>query len=213
MTAFAQIKARLARALVAHATQVAAPEHAEWVEAIAHELWHLPSDEGALSWAVGCVFVSYSVRARALLRGSLRWPRWLILLEISICLGPVTAYFVLISLSTLQGYVLFLPTQGLTQLQEGLMFGSAALIGPVGLLVAGKTLFSKTPGQGRLMTGVLGMLAAWALTACVALFGYLHVQLAAWAAMYFLPFVLLPALGVAHITWLGSTRYRAATLK
>jgi hypothetical protein len=199
MTPGREIKDRLAHALLAHAAKVGAPDHAEWIQAIAHEWEHLPKGQAALSWALGCVFVSYTGRVRAMLRSPVHWPRWLILLEMLICLGPASAYFVLISISTVQGYLLFLPTQGLTQLQEGLIFGSAALIGPVGLFAAYKTLFSHTPPHGSLMTIVLASLVAWAMTVCAGLFGYLHLEVAAWFAMYVLPFVLLPAAAVAHL--------------
>ena len=213
MTRVREIKDRLAHALLAHARRVAAPDQAEWILAIAHEVEHLPKGQAALSWALGCVFVSYSGRVRAMLRSPDHWPRWIMLLEMLICLGPVTAYFVLISISTIQGYLLFLPTQGLTQLQEGLIFGSAALIGPVGLIAAYKTLFSPTRAHGRLLAIVLGLLVAWATAACVALFGYLHVELAAWFGMYVLPFVLLPAAAAVHLAWIGSRRHRAGALR
>ena len=209
MTPLRAFKDRLAHALLTHAARVAAPDDADWIRAIAFELAHLPRDEATLSWALGCVFVSYAGRVSAMLQSADHWPRWLILLEMLISLGPATAYFVLIGTSTIQGYTLFLPTQGLTQLQEGLIFGSAALIGPVGLIAAYKILFSQTFVQRGLLAIVLGALVAWALVVCVALFGYLHVQLAAWFAMYFLPLVLLPATAAVHLGWIGSRRHRA----
>jgi hypothetical protein len=209
MSQRADLKDRIARALVVHAARVAAPEHAEWIAAIAHELEHLPRGEAALSWALGCVFVSYTGRVRVMIRSSADWPRWLKLLEMLLCLGPATAYFLFVSVSTVQGYTL-LPSQGYTQVQEGLIFGSATLIGPVGLISAFRTLFSRTYGPGKLLTTLLWLLAAWALTAFVALLVYFRLEPVAWCGML-LPFALLPAAAVAHLAWLGSIRRRAVT--
>jgi hypothetical protein len=203
------IKARIARALVLHAARVAATEHAEWIAAIAHELEHLPRGDAALSWALGCVFVSYTGRMRVVIRDSADWPRWAGLLEMLFCLAPVTVYFLFITVSTVQGYTLF-PGQGYTQAQEALIFGSATMIGPVGLISAFRTLFSRTFVPGRLLTTLLWLLAAWAMTAFVALLVHFHLEPLAWCEML-LPFALLPAVAVAHLAWLGSIRRRAVT--
>jgi hypothetical protein len=204
----AEIKDRIARALVAHAARVAAPDHADWIAAIGHELEHLPKNESALSWALGSVLVSYTGRMRVMVRSSADWPRWLLLLEMLLCLGPVTAYFMFVSVSIAQGYTLF-PAQGYTQVQEGLIFGSATLIGPIGLVSAFRTLFSRSYGPGRLLTTLLWLLAAWTLTTFVALLVHFRLGLVAWCGML-LPFALLPASAVAHLAWLGSIRRRAA---
>jgi hypothetical protein len=209
MSQRAEIKDRIARALVAHAGRVAAPDHADWIAAMSHELEHLPTTESAVSWALGSVLVSYTGSMRVMIRTSADWPRWLLLLEMLLCLGPVTAYFMFVSVSIAQGYTLF-PAQGYTQVQEGLIFGSATLIGPVGLMSAFRTLFTRAYGPGRLLTILLWLLAAWALTVFVALLVYFRLELVAWCGML-LPFALLPAVGVAHLAWLGSIRRRAVT--
>jgi hypothetical protein len=202
------INDRIARALVAHAARVAAPDQTEWIAAIARELEHLPRGEAALSWALGCVFVSYTGVLRGLIRNSVDWPRWLKLLEMLLCLGPATAYFAFIGASTVQGYTLF-PGQGYTQAQEALIFGSATLIGPVGLIAAFRTLFSRTYIPGKLLATLLWLLAAWAMTVFVALLVHFHLELLAWCGML-LPLALLPATAVAHLAWLSSLRRRAA---
>jgi hypothetical protein len=201
------INDRIARALVAHAARVASPDHAEWIAAIARELEHLPRYEAAPSWALGCVFVSYTGRVRVMIRNSAEWPRWLKLMEMLLCLGPATVYFALIGMSTVQGYTLF-PGQGYTQAQEALIFGSAALIGPVGLMAALRTLFSRTYAPGRFLATLLWLLAAWATTAFVALLVHFHLEPRAWWGLL-VPFALLPALAVAHLTWLCSARRRS----
>jgi hypothetical protein len=207
MSQRADIKDRIARALVAHAARVAASDHTDWIAAMAHELEHLPKSESGLSWAFGSVLVSYTGRMRVMVRNSADWPRWLLLLEMLVCLGPVTAYFVFVSVSIAQGYTLF-PAQGYTQVQEGLIFGSATLIGPIGLVSAFRTLFSRTYGPGRLLTTFLWLLAACTLTAFAALLVHFRLGLVSWCEML-LPFALLPASAVAHLAWFGSTRRRA----
>jgi len=200
-----KFRERIARALVAHAVRVAASDHTDLIAAMAHELEHLPKSESALSWALGSVLVSYTGRMRVMTRSSADWPRWLLLLEMLLCLGPVTA-FVFVSVSIAQGYTLF-PAQGYTQVQEGLIFGSATLIGPIGLVSAFRTLFSQTYGPGRPLTTLLWLLAAWTLTVFVALFVHFHLGLVAWCGML-LPFALLPGSAVAHLAWFGSIRRR-----
>lgn len=206
MSQHIKIKDRIARALVAHAARVAVSEHADWIAAMRRELEHLPTNESALSWALGSVFVSYTGRMRVLIQNSADWPRYLLLLEMLFCLGPVTTYFMFVSLSTAQGYTLF-PAQGYTQLQEALIFGSATLIGPVGLAFAFRTLFSRTYSPGKLLTTFMWLLAAWTLTIFVALLVRFRLGLVEWCGIL-LPFALLPALAVAHFAWLGSMRRR-----
>lgn len=206
----AEIKDRIARALVAHAARVAVSDHAAWIAAMSHELDHLSKSESALSWALGSVLVSYTGRMRIMIRSAADWPRWLLMLEMLLCLGPATAYFIFVSVSTVQSYTLF-PYQGYTLLQTGLIFGFPTLIGPIGLLSAYRTLFSRTYGPGSVLTTLLWLLAAWTLTTFVALLVHFRIGVMAWCAML-LPFALLPALAVAHLAWLGSIRRRAAAV-
>jgi hypothetical protein len=207
MSQRAEIKYRLAQALVTHAARVAESDHTEWITAMARELEHLPKSESALSWALGSVLVSYTGRMRVMIRSSADWPRWLLLLEMLLCLGPATAYFIFVSVSIAQGYTLF-PAQGYTQVQEGLIFGSATLMGPIGLVSAFRTLFSRSYGPGRLLTILLWLLAGWTLMVFIALLEHFRLGLVAWCGML-LPFALLPTLAVAHLAWFGSVRRRA----
>jgi hypothetical protein len=202
----AEIKDRIAQFLITHAARVASSDQAEWIAAMAHELEHLPKSESALSWAMGSVLVSYTGRMRVMIRTSADWPRWVLLLEMLLCLGPMTAYFIFVSLSIAQGYTLF-PAQGYTQVQEGLIFGSATLIGPIGLVGAFRTLYSRTYRPARLITPLLWLLAAWSVGTFVALLVHFRLGLTAWCGML-LPFAVLPALAVAHLGWLGSIRSR-----
>ena len=151
------LTSRIARALAAHAVRVAAPDHAEWTTAMMHEQEHLPPDASALSWALGCVCVSYRGRLRAMIRlpdaaalgGSARD----ILL---LCLIPASWNFIYIALSMAQDYPLSPGAR--------LIFGSATLIGPIGLAVALWTLASPSHRPRTMFMVVLWALTAWAIT-------------------------------------------------
>jgi hypothetical protein len=200
----AGVKQRIVRTLVAHAARVAASEHADWIAAMAYEMEHLPGNESALSWALGCVFVSYTGRMHSMIRHSADWPRWLLLLEMLVCLGPASVNFVFVSVSAAQGYTLF-PGQGYTLVQEALICGSATLIGPLGLVTGFRTLLSRTYGPGRVLTTILWMLATWTLAVFIALQVHFRLGPAAWNGMFVL-IALLAAAAIAHLTWLGTIR-------
>jgi hypothetical protein len=207
------LKSRIARALAAHAVRVAGPDHAEWTTAMIHEQEHLPPDASALSWALGCVFVSYRARLRSII-GWLDLPRWSLLMILLFCLAPPCVNFVHIAVSTAQGNPLYWAV-GLhyTVMQEGLIFGSATLIGPIGLAAALWTLSSPTHRPGTRFMVVL-----WTLTVWATVYVGLPAQSAEWRAVatpgqilsLLFNFVLLPALGVALLQGLHARRRPSA---
>ncbi len=142
-------------------------------------------------------------------------PRWLLLTALLLCLGPACAYFVFVAVSTAQGYLLF--TLPYTVVQEGLIFGSATLIGPIGLAAALWTLSSLAHRPGTTFIAVLWLLTSWALAVyggLLAQYGLLaHIRAAPGAMLALLvPFVLLPALAVAQLQWLDARRRRPTGL-
>jgi hypothetical protein len=204
-------KSRIARALAAHAVRVAAPDHAEWTKAMMHEQEHLPPDASVLSWAFGCVSVSYRARLRSITR--LPDPprsRWALLMILLFCLAGPCVNFIHIAQSIALGYPLYFGV-GLpyTAMQEGLIFGSATLIGPIGLVAALWTLSSPAHRPGTLFMVVL-----WTLTAWATVYVGVPAQSAEWRAVatptqifnLLLNFVLLPALGVALLQRLDARR-------
>jgi hypothetical protein len=213
------LKSGIARILAAHAMRVAVPDNAEWTCAMIHEQEHLPPDTSALSWALGCVSVSYRGRLGAMARlPDLR--RWLLLTVWLLCLGPACGYFIFVAVSTAQGYRLFAMTP-YTAVQEGLVFGSAALIGPIGLAAAFWTLSSSAHRLGTMVMGTLWLLTMWALAVPVGLLTQLYKSLPAVhdhrllvyvrdeTLTLFVPlFVLLPTLAVALLQWLEARRRR-----
>ena len=213
---------RIARALAEHAVRVAEPDHAEWIKAMMREQEHLPPDASALSWALGCVFVSYRGKLRAMTRRSnlLRWVvlllRSLALLMIFLlCLGPACWNFIRIGVSMLQGYPLFPGAHALpyTGMQAALIFGSATLIGPIGLAAAFWTLSSRAHRPGTMLMVILWTLTAWAIYMLRLPAQYpllTHAAPGTEIPTIILNFVLLPALGVALLQSLDARRRRLA---
>lgn len=202
------LKSRIARALAAHAVRVAEPDHAEWTTAMIHEQQHLPPDASALSWALGCVSVSYRGRLRTMTRlpNLLRWVALLIMLLF--CLTPACWNFIYIALSTAQGYPLSPGAR--------LIFGSATLIGPIGLAAALWTVSSRSHRPGTMFMVVLWALTAWAITmlrlpAQYPLLTHMaHAKPGTQILTILLNFVLLPVLGVALLQMLDARRRRPA---
>ena len=150
------LKIRLARALAAHAMRVAAPDHAEWTMAMMHEQEHLPPDASALSWALGCVSVSYRARLRAMIKLPDLLRMMALLAILVLCLTPACWNFFYITFSTAQGYPLSPGAR--------LIFASATLIGPIGLAAVLWTMSSASHRPGTMFMVVLWALTAWAIS-------------------------------------------------
>jgi hypothetical protein len=206
---------RIARALAAHAVRVADPDQAEWATAMMHEQEHLPADVPVIAWALGCVSVSYRGRLRAMSR----FPhplRWLALLAIFLfCLAPASWNFIYIAVSAVQGYPLFAGSNASpsTLMPAELVFGSATLIGPIGLAATLWTLSSPAHRPGTTLMVVLWTLTAWAICLLRLPAQYpllIHVRPGTEIPTILLNFVVLPAVGMAVLQTLGSRRRRAA---
>lgn len=139
-------------------------------------------------------------------------PRWLLLTALMLCLGPACSYFIFVAVSTAQGYLLFTPLP-YTLMQEGLIFGSATLIGPIGLAAALWTLSSRAHRPGTVFIAVLWLLNSWALAVIVGFFGKYGLLAHIGPLLTLLvPLVLLPALAVAQLQWLDARRRRPTGL-
>jgi hypothetical protein len=202
------LKSRVARSLAAHAVRVTPQDQAEWTKAMMHEQEHLPPESSALSWALGCVFVSYRARFRAMTRLP-DLPRWALLLIFLLCLTPPCWNFFYIALSAAQGYPLSPGAR--------VIFGSATLIGPIGLAAALWTLSSPAHRPGTMFMVVLWALTAWAVTMVRLPAQYpllTHMADASPGSQVFtilLNFVLLPVLGVALLQGLDARRRPSAS--
>ena len=91
------------------------------------------------------------------------------------------------------------------------IFGSSALIGPLGMVATFWTLSSSLHRLGKTLMVVLWLLAAWAFAIYIALLALLQSAhmlgglLAVWV-MLFASFVVLPAFAVAQLQWLDTRR-------
>ena len=199
------LKSRIARALAEHAVRVAEPGSAEWVTAILQEQAHLPSGASALSWALGCLWVSYRAKLCAMSRLPAPLRCAFLLIIFALCLTPSCWNFFYITLSTAQGYPLSPGAR--------VLFGLATLIGPFGVAAALWTLSSPSHRPGRWFMVVLWALAACALTMLRLPAQYpllTHVKPGTETLTILLNFVLLPVLGVALLQILDVRRRRCA---
>lgn len=142
--------------------------------------------------------------------------RWVLLVLFLLCLGPACWNFLYITASAAIGYPLFPGARALphTVMQDGLIFGSATLIGPIGLAAAFWTLSSPTHRPGTILMAVLWMLTVWAMYTLELPAQYpllSHTGPGTQTFTVLLNLVLLPAAGVAQLHWLDVRRRRLVT--
>jgi hypothetical protein len=182
---------------------VAAPDRAEWTKAMMHEQEHLPPDASAVSWALGCVCVSYRGRIRALIRMPNALRRLALLVLLLLCLLPASWSFIYVASNIARDYPL---SPG-----AGLILGSATLIGPIGLAVALWTLASPSHRPGTIFMVVLLALTAWAITMLRLSAEYpLLTHAKPGFPMILMYFVVLPVLAVALLQTLNVRTRRPA---
>ncbi len=191
----------VATLLAKHAVWVSPPNRRDWLEGMRHELDHVPRGISALHWAAGCALVGYIERIRFMMRSLATLPRWLLALEMTVCLAPLTLLFIAIVAAT---------ARGLTTAEDGLLYGSVSVLGPVGLAVAIRLILSSHHAIGRATVVALTALGLWTVLACSGL--VLH-DGAPFSSTWhdFVLIALLPALGAMHLVHIASQR-RAALL-
>jgi hypothetical protein len=114
-----------------------------------------------------------------------------------VCFLPLTLLFTAVVSRGLHG--------GFT-LQAGLLYSSGAVLGPIGLLAALRSIFFKSGGVSRATIAALCLLAAWTLAAYSAqilTFGQSH--LSDWWREFVL-IAVLPALAVIHLVFINFQR-------
>ena len=190
----------LAVMLVKHAAWVAPPDRKEWSHAMINELEHIPRDTSALRWALGCTLVSYLERTHLMRRSMTNLPRWLLSLEMAVCLVPLTWLFIA---------VLSMMARGRMPLEYGILAGSATLLGPVGLAVAMRIVFATGGSVDRATTAILASLAAWTVLAYSGQGLHNGTPFSTWWREFVLMAV-LPSWAVVHLLQINSQR-RAPT--
>lgn len=186
-----------ARCLIKHAAMVAPVERAEWAQAMSNELDYLSPDLSAVGWALGCLWACYAERIRAMVRSLDSLPRWVLVLEMGVCfLSPTWLFSAVVQRGFHGGFTL----------PEALLYGSASILGPLGVAAALHSIFSKSRPLSRVTILALGVLTAWTLAAYstqVLTFGHSH--LSEWWQEFVL-IAVLPALAVLHLIFINSHR-------
>jgi hypothetical protein len=203
MTGRRSITWRIARGLVSHAANILPPERSEWSQAMISEVDHLPSVGAAIEWAIGCIFAGYIERLRTVSRPFSHVSRWVLSLEMLICLVPVTFLFVAVVLRS---------TGGVWPLVTALHYASATLIGPIALVIATKTVVLRQ-AVGRTTCIALCLLAAWTfLSYSASISSTKGGRPSDWWQIFVLV-ALLPAVAVAHLAFIAAEvrRSRPAT--
>jgi len=203
---------RIAQSLAEHAARVLPPERVEWARAMQGEILHISNGWAALGWAAGCVLASYRERSGTMQMGTLRASRWVLGLEMIMCFLWLTWMFGALASRGVYGFAGPLPidTWFITML-------FSTVLGPLGLVVAFKSIVLERPRLSRLTKVALFVPAAWTFLA----FGTQLVT-RGWLAGsndrplealgLFILFAALPALGVAHLVYLSEARARTAAM-
>lgn len=185
----------------------------DWFAAMQAEIEHLPPG-AARSWAFGCVVAAIKLRLSAMQVGTLRIPRWVMLVEAVGSFLPLTLGWYAIAFG--QPGVLrqplsiidlhYLPYPGgpyiMTMLFSGLVVG---LMGPVGLFLGLRYVFTRR-GLGNRVFGyaLIGVPLLYAVVGVIA--GYLAGPPGfspIWP--HTIAFLLLPVACVAHLMYLATT--------
>jgi hypothetical protein len=193
---------RIALGLTAHAARILPPERREWSQAMIAEVDHLPSAGAAIRWAIGCIFAGYIERMRSMNHPIGHVARWVLSLEMLICFVPVTVLFVGVTLSA---------ERGVWPLTTSLRYGSATLIGPIGLVISVLVLVLKRT-IGRMTSTALHLLAAWTAVSYLSLALSNGASLLADRWQIFKIFVLvavLPTLAVVHLTFIAAAAQKS----
>jgi hypothetical protein len=200
---FAETKARrLTALLVRHAAWVSPPDRKEWSRAMINELDHVPCGASILRWALGCTLVSYLERINIMTRSFTNLPRWLLSLEMAVCLVPLTWLFLAILAMTVRGRM---------PVDYAILTGSATLLGPVSVAVAMRIVFVRKGSVGRVTAILLPLLAAWTVVAYAGQLLHNGLPLSAWWRDFVL-IALLPSWAVVHLLQINSERRTTAAV-
>jgi hypothetical protein len=168
-----------------------------------NELDHLPDAGTAIRWALGCLFASYFDRINTMNRSLKHVSPFIFSLEMLLCFAPVTWLCVAVLSSAMHGS--WSPT-------DALLYASATLAGPVGLVIAIRTALLKQT-VGRVANVALCVLAAWTFVAYSGLIVRNEGGLSSDGWRSFVLIALLPALATAHLIYMANeTRSQGAAV-
>ena len=180
---------RIALGLAAHAAHILPLERRDWSRAMISEIDHLPSAGAAIRWAMGCIIAGYIERIR-MSRSLRHLSRWVLSLEMLLCFVPVTCLFEFVISSSIR----VMPSP-----PTSLLFVSATLVGPIGLVIAAKTLVFRR-AVGRITSAALCVLALW--TFAVLSSRHPGALSSDWRDIVLI--AVLPGLAAAHLAFMAS---------
>lgn len=168
---------------------------------------HMRRLHRALANRLACSLAAhaYSERFRIMTRWTAGLPAWLLALEMAVCLVPLTLLFIAVLMNGmhLPGMV-----QGHMRPGDFVQYLIGSLVGPAGLAVAVKTIFSRSRPIGRTTSVLLGALALWTFVAFTGQLLHDQTILTAWRE--FVLIAVLPAVAVGHLMRINYER-RTAT--
>ena len=194
---------RLARILVVHAVAVLQKKRSDWARAMRNEFEYVPEGFTALSWSVGCLYVSYTERVRIMEIGSLkttRVSRVVLTLEMLLCFMMPTASLIgLFFLTAIQGNPEYWSTN-VSSLFSILLF-TTSFVGPLGLYLAFRSVVLRHRRIGKGLGFVFPALAAWTLVGNS--FFVLSVSAPGYELRGIFRMAILPSIGAAHLIWMS----------
>lgn len=189
---------RIATKLAAHAAKILPDHRSEWAQAITNEIEHLPDDRAALRWSLGCLLAGYKERMHAMNMRHLQVSGWLLGIEMLLCFAPMSFLGLAVIPATITGNM---------PLTDALIYLSIAAVGPVGLIVAFRTIVLRRPAPGNPVLIAMCVFAALPIIAFeLQSIGGLEALGQSWREAVLL--AILPAAGVAHLIYIArrSTR-------
>ena len=128
-------------------------------------------------------------------RPRINLPRWLLSLEMLVCLVPLTWLFIAVVAMTARGAI---------PLEYGILSSSATLLGPIGLAVALRAVFFTGVSVSRTTTTLLALLTGWTVLAYSGQVLHNGTFLSAWREYVLI--ALLPAVAVMHLVQINTHR-------
>jgi hypothetical protein len=183
---------RIARLLAGHAARNLPAGRREWSRAMLNEIEHLPDAGTAIHWGAGCIVTGYIDRIHTMNRSLKHVSPLIFSLEMLLCFVPITWLFLAVLSSSVRGA---------WPAADALLYLSATLSGPVGLIIALRTaLLGREAGRLGIASCVL---AAWSFTAYSGLIVRNEGGLSSDGWRSFVLIGLLPALATAHLIYIA----------
>lgn len=194
--------------------------HARWVDAMEAESRLIGGELRAVCWAVGCLLAAAKWRFSVMVIGDLRISRWVLAPELLLCFGPLAFGWLDVvwgdsgvtglTPEIVQKFFLTTP-RGVFMLVYMILEAVLGILGPIALIFGATFVVFKRPVLTRTQAAALLATAAGIAAALLARLVFDWVafdsdpKFGGFAGSVLL-FSLLPAAGIAHMYYLGSSR-------